>query len=364
MTAAGTAIAPPPGVTDAPHRPQRTRPSRSRSVRTRSARVVGLAVTSIVLVLVMIASLAIGTKSIPFGTVIRAFTDFNGTTEHMVVRELRLPRTIVGLLVGAALGVAGALMQAITRNPLADPGLLGVSAGASFAVVVAIFLLGISTLTAYVWFALVGAAVTSVAVFALGSLGRGGANPVRLALAGAALSALLGSLTSSVVLLDRQTLDQYRFWVVGSLAGRDMTILGQVTPFLAVGLVLAFGLSRPLNALALGEDAARALGTRVGTTRLMTVLAVTLLAGGATAACGPIAFIGLTVPHLARLVCGPDQRWLLPFSAVLGPVVLLSSDIIGRIIARPSEVQVGIMTAALGGPIFVFLVRRVRMASL
>ena len=327
-------------------------------------RVVGLTVISIVLIAVVIASLAIGTKSIPFGTVIRAFTDFNGSTEHMVVRELRLPRTIVGLLVGAALGVAGALMQAVTRNPLADPGLLGVSAGASFAVVVAIFVLGISSLSAYVWFALAGAAVTSVAVFALGSLGRGGANPVRLALAGAALSALLGSLTSSVVLLDRQTLDQYRFWVVGSLAGRDMTILGQVTPFLAVGLVLAFTLSRPLNALALGEDAARALGTRVGATRLMTVLAVTLLAGGATAACGPIAFIGLTVPHLARLVCGPDQRWLLPCSAGLGPVVLLSSDIVGRVIARPSEVQVGIMTAALGGPIFVLLVRRVRMAAL
>ena len=327
-------------------------------------RVVGLAVVGAVLVLVVIASLAIGTKSIPFSTVVRALIDFDGSTEHLVVRELRLPRTIVGLLVGSALGVAGALMQAITRNPLADPGLLGVSAGASFAVVVAIFVLGIGSLTAYVWFALFGAAVTSVAVFALGSLGRGGANPVRLALAGAALSALLGSLISSVVLVDRQTLDQYRFWVVGSLAGRDMTILGQVTPFLLVGLLLAFGLSRSLNALALGEDAARALGTRVGVTRLMTVFAVTMLAGGATAACGPIAFIGLTVPHLARIVCGPDQRWLLPFSAVLGPVVLLSSDIVGRIIARPAEVQVGIMTAALGGPIFVLLVRRVRMASL
>jgi len=327
-------------------------------------RVVGLAVVGAVLVLVVIASLAIGTKSIPFSTVVRALIDFDGSTEHLVVRELRLPRTIVGLLVGSALGVAGALMQAITRNPLADPGLLGVSAGASFAVVVAIFVLGIGSLTAYVWFALFGAAVTSVAVFALGSLGRGGANPVRLALAGAALSALLGSLISSVVLVDRQTLDQYRFWVVGSLAGRDMTILGQVMPFLLVGLLLAFGLSRSLNALALGEDAARALGTRVGVTRLMTVFAVTMLAGGATAACGPIAFIGLTVPHLARIVCGPDQRWLLPFSAVLGPVVLLSSDIVGRIIARPAEVQVGIMTAALGGPIFVLLVRRVRMASL
>jgi iron complex transport system permease protein len=329
-----------------------------------SIRLVSLTVVGSALVLVVIASLAFGTKSIPFGTVIRSFTDFDGSTEHLVVRELRLPRTIVGVLVGSSLGVAGALMQGITRNPLADPGLLGVSAGAAFAVVLAIFVLGIGSLSAYVWFALAGAAITSVAVFALGSMGRGGANPIRLALAGAALSALLGSGTSAVVLLDRQTLDQYRFWVVGSLAGRDMSILGQVAPFLVVGLVLAFGLSRPLNALALGEDAARALGTRVGVTRLSTVLAVTLLAGAATAACGPIAFIGLTVPHLARLMCGPDQRWLTAFSAAIGPVMLLSCDIVGRLIARPAEVQAGITTAALGGPVFVFLVRRVRMAPL
>jgi iron complex transport system permease protein len=329
-----------------------------------SVRVVGLALAGAVLALVVISSLAIGTKPIPFGTVVGALTNFDGSSDQLVVRELRLPRTMVGLLVGSALGVAGALMQSITRNPLADPGLLGVSAGASFAVVLAIFVLGIGSLSAYVWFALVGAAITSIAVFAVGSVGRGGATPVRLALAGAAFSALLGSLTSAVVLLDRQTLDQYRFWVVGSLSSRDTTVLAQVTPFLAVGLVLAFGLSRPLNALSLGEDAARALGTRVGWTRLTTGLTVTLLAGAATAACGPIAFIGLTVPHLARLICGPDQRWLVPYSAVLGPVVLLGSDIVGRVIARPSEVQVGIMTAAIGGPIFVLLVRRSRMATL
>ncbi len=332
--------------------------------RTRSVHAVGLALAGAVLALVVVASLAIGTKSIPFGTVLAALTNFDGSSDQLLVRELRLPRTMVGLLVGSALGVSGALMQSITRNPLADPGLLGVSAGASFAVVLAIFVLGIGSLSAYVWFALVGAAVASVAVFAVGSLGRGGATPVRLALAGAALSALLGSLTSAVVLLDRQTLDQYRFWVVGSLSSRDTAVLAQVSPFLAIGLVLSLGLSRPLNALSLGEDAARALGTKVGLTRLMTGLTVTLLAGAATAACGPIAFIGLTVPHLARLICGTDQRWLVPYSAALGPVVLLTCDIVGRVIARPAEVQVGIMTAAIGGPIFVMLVRRARMAPL
>jgi iron complex transport system permease protein len=316
------------------------------------------------LVLATLFSLAVGSKPIPLGTVIRAFVEFDGSNDHLVIRELRLPRTMVGALVGAALGMAGALMQAITRNPLADPGLLGVNAGAALAVVLGIAVFGMGSLTAYVWLAFVGAAITAVAVYSLGSIGRGGATPVRLALAGAALSALLGSFTSALVLLDRQTLDQFRFWAVGSLSGRDQAILVQVLPFIAVGLVVGLACARPLNALGLGEDAARALGTSVGWTRAATALAVTLLCGAATAACGPIGFIGLVVPLAARVITGPDQRWLLPYSAVLGPVVLLACDIVGRIIARPSEVQVGIMTAALGGPAFVFLVRRVRMAQL
>jgi iron complex transport system permease protein len=324
----------------------------------------GLIIAVALLVLVVLLSLAVGSKQIPLGSVIRAFTDFNGSNDHLVVRELRLPRTIVGVLVGAALGTAGALMQAITRNPLADPGLLGVNAGAALAVVIGIAVFNLGSLTAYVWLAFAGAMVTAVAVYAVGSIGRGGATPVRLALAGAALSALLGSFTSAVVLLDRQTLDQFRFWAVGSLAGRDDAIMVQVLPFVIVGLVVGLGCARPLNALGLGEETARALGTRIGWTRAATALSVTLLCGAATAACGPIGFIGLVVPLAARAITGPDQRWLLPYSAVLGPVVLLACDIVGRIIARPSEVQVGIMTAAIGGPAFVFLVRRVRMAQL
>lgn len=326
-------------------------------------RVTGLVVAVGVLGVVVLLSLAVGARPIPLGTVIESFTAFDGSDEHLVVRELRLPRTLVGVLVGAALGVGGALMQAVTRNPLADPGLLGVNAGASLAVVVGVAF-GLGSLSSYVWLAFVGAAVTSVAVYAIGSIGRGGATPVRLALAGAALSALLGSVTSAVVLLDQQTLDRYRFWVVGSLAGRDEDVLVQITPFIALGLAVALASARPLNSLALGEDAARALGTRVGRTRAAAALGVTLLCGAATAACGPIGFIGLVVPLAARAVVGPDQRWLLPSSAVLGPVVLLTCDVVGRVVARPSEVQVGIMTAAIGGPAFVLLVRRVRMARL
>ncbi len=336
-------------------------PARSRRFSTKALGLVACAGT---LGITLLLSLAIGTKSIALGDVIRAFTAFDGSSDHLVVRELRLPRTLVGLVVGAALGMAGALMQAITRNPLADPGLLGVNAGAALAVVTAIWMFDLASVGSLVWFAFLGAAVTSVLVFALGSLGRGGATPVRLALAGAALSALLASFTSAITLLDQATLDQYRFWAVGSLGGRDETVLMQVSPFIAVGLVLGLCCAWPLNTMGLGEETARALGTRIGWTRAVTALAVTLLCGAATAACGPIAFVGLVVPLAARAFTGPDQRWLLPYSALLGPVVLLGCDIVGRVVARPAEVQVGIMTAALGGPAFVWLVRRVRMAQL
>jgi iron complex transport system permease protein len=332
---------------------------------TRTRRTVGalllLATTGFGIVL----SLAIGSKSIPFGTVFEAFADFDSSlTDHLIVRELRLPRTVLAIMVGAALGVAGALMQGVTRNPLADPGLLGVNAGAAFAVVFAIWAFEITDVFGLVWFAFIGAAITSVLVYMLGSMGRGGANPVRLALAGAALSALLGAFIGAITLLDQTTLDQYRFWAVGSLSGRDTTVTGQLFPFVAVGLVIAFGAGRQLNALALGEEAARSLGTKVNTTRAVSALAITLLCGAAVAACGPIAFVGLVVPHAVRVWFGPDQRWLMPASALAGAALLLYCDTAGRIVARPAEIQVGIMTAAIGGPAFVILVRRTRMAQL
>jgi iron complex transport system permease protein len=271
---------------------------------------------------------------------------------------------MVGLLVGAALGTAGALMQGVTRNPLADPGLLGVNAGAAFAVVVAIWAFEITSLLGLVWFAFAGAAVTSVVVYLLGATGRGGATPVRLALAGAALASLLGAFTAAVTLLDQATLDQFRFWAVGSLAGRNASVAGQLAPFIAVGLVIAVGASRHLNALALGEEVAVALGTKVNLTRLVSVVSITLLCGAAVAAAGPIGFVGLVIPHAVRVWFGPDQRWLLPASALAGASFLLLCDTIGRVIARPGEVQVGIVTAAIGGPLFVVLVRRSRMAQL
>jgi iron complex transport system permease protein len=315
--------------------------------------------------LVVLASLAVGAKSIPIGSVVDAFTSFDPTdTDHLVVRELRLPRTIVGLLVGTALGLGGAVMQAVTRNPLADPGILGVNAGAAFAVVLAIWAFGVGTTLGLVWFAMAGAAVASVAVYVLGSVGRGGATPVRLALSGAALSSLLFAFTRSVTLLDEATLDQFRFWAVGSLAGRDLEVVASIVWFVVAGALLAIGLARPLNAIGLGDDAAAALGVKVGRTRAVAGVAVVLLCGTAVAAIGPIAFVGLVVPHAVRAIVGPDQRWLMIGCALAGPVLLIGCDTVGRVIARPGEVQVGIMTAAIGGPAFVFLVRRARMVQL
>ncbi len=317
------------------------------------------------LALILLLSVAYGSKEIPLHIVVDGLFDFdNGNPDHLIIRSLRVPRTIVGALVGSALGVAGALMQGVTRNPLADPGILGVNAGAALFVVIGIHSFGIGNLTGYVWFAFVGAAITSVAVYTLGSLGREGATPVKLALAGAAFSAFLGSITSAILLLDVTTLDQFRFWVVGSLANRNGTIARQVAPFIGVGLVLSMVSGRLLNAMALGDDVARSLGQRVGLSRAFVGVLIVLLVGGATSAAGPIAFVGLTVPHVARAIVGPNYRWILPYSAVISPVLLLGSDIVGRIIDRPSEIQVGIVTAVLGAPFFILLVRYRKLAEL
>ncbi|MFN8023750.1 MAG: iron chelate uptake ABC transporter family permease subunit [Acidimicrobiales bacterium] len=337
----------------------------ARSMPVVSRRPLAIGVMAGALVVAVIGSLAVGSKSIPPGTVVEAFTSFDPRdADHLVIRELRLPRTIVALLVGLALGVSGALMQAVTRNPLADPGLLGVNAGASFAVVVGIFAAGVRSTLGLVWFAFAGAAVASAVVYLLGSIGRGGATPVRLALSGAALSALLFALTRAITLLDEATLDQFRFWAVGSLAGRDGDVTRSIVWFVAAGAVLAIGLTRSLDALALGDEAAVGLGVRLGRVRALAGVSIVLLCGAAVAACGPIAFVGLVVPHAVRAVVGVGQRWLMAGSALAGPLLLLVCDTVGRVIARPGEVQVGIMTAVIGGPAFVLLVRRTRAVQL
>ncbi|MGH3872888.1 MAG: FecCD family ABC transporter permease [Pseudonocardiaceae bacterium] len=330
----------------------------------RRRRVLVVAVLLALLAVVALASLAVGAKPIPIGQVWDAIWAPTGSDNDLVVRSLRAPRTILGIGVGIALGLAGALMQGHTRNPLADPGLLGVEAGAAFFVVVGIYALGVTSLFSYVWFAFAGAGVASVIVFVLGSLGRGGPTPVTLALAGVAVSALLGALTSALLLADLATLDAFRFWAVGSLAGRDAAIAVQVAPFLLAGLLLAVLNAPGLNLLALGEDVAYALGQRVAVTRWTGLVAITLLTGSAVAACGPIGFVGLVVPHVARALTGPDHRWLLPAAGLAGAVLLLSADVLGRVVVRPGELQVGIVLALVGAPFFVVLVRRRRLVSL
>jgi len=331
---------------------------------TRRAKAAGLAGAVAVLALCALASLSVGSLAVPFSEVVRAFTAYDGSDAHAIVRDLRVPRTELGLLVGAALGAAGALMQGTTRNPLAEPGILGINAGAAFAVVCAIRFLGVTSVAAYAVFALAGAGVAAVLVLALGASGRGGPTPVRLALAGAVLTALLVSLTSAVLVFDAQTLDEFRFWVVGSIAGRDAGVTLSVLPVVAAGLAIAFAAGRSLNALALGDEVARALGQDVARARAAASVGFVLLAGGAVAAAGPVAFVGLAVPHVARGLVGPDYRWIVPYSVVLGAVLLLASDIAGRVIARPAEVQVGIVTALVGAPFFIWLVRRRRLVAL
>lgn len=312
-----------------------------------------------VLAVAVVLSLCVGNEWVGVGQVWRALVNFSGSDTDRVIVYLRLPRTVAGLLVGVALGLSGGLMQGVTRNPLADPGILGVTAGAAVAVVGAIGLLGVRSLTGYVWFAMGGAVVATVVVYLIG-----GAGPVKLALAGAAISALLGSVTSAATLLDLSTLNEYRFWVVGSLSLANGSIVAQAVPFVAVGIVLALALGRSLNQLALGDELAQALGTRMLVVRVLAGLAVVVLAGTATAIAGPIGFLGLAVPHVARTIAGPDYRRLLPLSMVLAPTLLLLADVLGRLVVRPAELQVGIVTALVGAPLFVALVRRRRMAEL
>ncbi len=312
-----------------------------------------------------LASLALGSLSISLSDVVGAFVEYDDSDGQAIVRDVRGPRTLVAIAVGGSLGAAGALIQGVTRNPLADPGILGIEAGAALAVVLAIFLLGIGSPAGFVWFAFAGAAGAGFLVYSLGAAAGGAkAAPINLAIAGAAVGALCVALTSAVIVVDAQTLDQFRFWVAGSVAGRELGVLGITLPFLLLGLIAALLAGRALNALALGEDVARSLGQRIGLIRALVVAAFVLLAGGAVAVAGPIGFVGLVVPHVARALVGTDYRWIVPYSILLGAILVLGADVVGRLVARPDEIQVGIMMAAIGVPVFVGLVRRRSLAEL
>jgi iron complex transport system permease protein len=313
----------------------------------------------VVLIGFVVLSLLVGSKGIPPATVLDALLRFDPTQpDHLFVHDERLPRTILAVLVGAALGLAGTVMQAVARNPLAEPGVLGINAGASLLVVIGITFFGVTSLTGYVWFAFAGALVATVLVYGVGALGREGATPVKIALSGAAANAAFVSLTTTVLLTDTDTFERFRLWQVGSLSGRGADIVGQVAPFLIIGIVLALVSGRLLNTLVLGDDVATGLGQNTTVARTVAAVTVVLLCGAATAAAGPVAFVGLAVPPVARMAAGTDHRLALPCALLFGPILVLAADIAGRVVAWPGEVQVGIVTAVLGGPVFIALVRR------
>jgi iron complex transport system permease protein len=322
-----------------------------------------LAAAAVALVALAGWSMFVGSGNIPGDAVIRALVSGGTDTDSILVSDFRLPRTILGVLVGVALGLAGALMQAITRNPLADPGILGVNSGAYFAVVLGIAVFGASAVTSYVWWAFGGAILTTVAVFLVGSRGRAGATPVRLVLAGVAIGAVLSGISLGITLLNPEIFDRIRFWSVGSLQSRQSDIVWGVLPFIVLGTLVALVLSRTLNVVALGDDLAKSLGAHVMRTRVFGLVAITLLCGAATAAVGPISFLGLMAPYVARALFGPDQRWVVPFTLVIAPLIFLSADMLGRV-AVDSELPVGIVTAFVGAPILILIIRRKQARAL
>lgn len=318
----------------------------------------GLLICTLLLIVCLLWSITLGAAEITPTVVYDALFAFDASNfDHLIIQTVRLPRVLAGVVVGAALAVAGAIMQGITHNPLADSGILGINSGAAFAVVVAVYLLGSPPLSMYALVGFIGAGIAAVVVYALGSAGRGGATPLRLTLAGVILTAFVTSLTTAILIFDQETLDQIRFWTAGSLAGRDMDLLLQTAPYMLVGLVGALILSRQITTLSLGDDVAKGLGQNTGWIKLLAAGFVVLLAGGAVALAGPIGFVGLVVPHVVRFLVGVDFRWIIPYAAVVGGMLVTVTDVGSRVLIRPQELPVGVVMAFVGAPFFIALAR-------
>lgn len=312
-----------------------------------------------VLVGAFLLHIAVGAKPLPLGTVIEALTDFDpGIFDHVIVQNLRLPRAVLAVVVGASLALAGALMQGVTRNPLADPGLLGLTAGAAFAVVVAHSVFGVTAMAATPWIAMAGALGAAVLVYGISRLVPGGATPLSMTLAGAATSAFLGTIISIIHLLNQDTFETLRVWLTGALAGRDITLLWYVGPPMLAALVAGILLAPRVTVLAMGDEVAQGLGVKTGMLKAQLLAVVVMLTAGAVALAGPLGFIGLVIPHVVRLYVGSDYRWIVPYAALVGAAYLVSVDIVARVAIPPREISTGIITALAGAPLFVHLVRR------
>ncbi|MFJ5713773.1 FecCD family ABC transporter permease [Neobacillus sp. NPDC093127] len=318
----------------------------------------GLVTAVLLMLLLMCGSVIYGYTETSWRTAIDTFTNYNGSNEHIIIKTVRLPRALIASAVGASLAIAGALMQTLTKNPLASPGIFGINAGAGFAVVVAVTLFSVNDLQAFNGLAFIGAAVAAISVYAIGSFGREGLTPMKLTLAGAAIAAMFSSFTQGLLVIDEASLEQVLFWLAGSVQGRKLETLQNVLPYIGIGWIGAVLIAGKMNILSMGEDVAKGLGLNTGLLKMTVGVLVILLAGGAVAVAGPIGFVGIVVPHITRAIIGIDHRWVIPLSAILGAILLLAADIGARYILMPSEVPVGVMTAIIGTPFFIFIARR------
>ncbi|WHY97410.1 FecCD family ABC transporter permease [Peribacillus simplex] len=318
----------------------------------------GLFITILLLLFLLCSSIVYGYTDTTWKMAIDAFTHFNGTNEHIVIQSVRLPRALIASAIGASLAISGVLMQTLTKNPLASPDIFGVNAGAGLAVVTGVTVFGISNLQVFTWLSFIGAAIAAISIYMIGSMGRGGLTPMKLTLAGAAMTAMVASLTQGLLVSNEALLDQVLFWLAGSVSGRSLDNLVAVLPYLIAGWGLALIMSGKMNVLSMGEDVAKGLGLNIVFLKLVLGLAIILLAGGSVAVAGPIGFIGIVVPHLTRSIVGIDHRWLIPFSGLFGAVLLIAADVMSRYILMPREVPVGVMTAIIGTPFFIYIARK------
>ncbi|MFT9849296.1 FecCD family ABC transporter permease [Aneurinibacillus sp. REN35] len=326
-------------------------------------KIIGLFIGAILLVLAVYASIVLGVIDTSWRTLIEAYTNFNGTNEHIVIKEVRIPRAFIAVAVGICLGICGVLLQALTRNPMADVGILGINAGASLMIVIAVAFFSVSTLTSLTWIGFFGAALSGVIVYILGSLGREGATPLTLTLAGSAMFALASSFTQGILLFKESAMEEVLFWLAGSVAGRSLDVLISVLPYMMIAVIGSLFIAGPLNTLKLGEDVAKGVGQRTALVKIMSGLLIIMLAGSSIAVAGPISFVGLLVPHIARSVAGSDTRWMIAYSALFGALLLLASDILARFVAMPKELPIGVMTALIGAPFFIYTARKEGGAS-
>ena len=327
-------------------------------LKTNGQKLLGLIIVLLILVLLMCASIVYGYTQTSWKMVLDAFQNNNGSNEHIVIETVRLPRALIAAVVGSSLAISGVLMQTLTKNPLASPGIFGVNAGAGFAVVVAVTLFSVSNLQAFAWISFLGAAIAAIAVYIIGSAGRDGLTPMKLTLAGAAMSAMFASFTQGFLVIHEAAFEQVLFWLAGSVEGRKIEILTNVLPYLLVGWVGSIFIASKMNVLSMGEDVAKGLGVNTVSLKIIVAIIVILLAGGSVAIAGPIGFIGIVIPHLTRFIVGIDHRWLIPFSGALGGVLLLVADILARYIIMPQEIPVGVMTAIIGTPFFIYIARK------